>query len=165
MLIDLISGTRPNFVKIASLIKAKEKVSCSFNFRLIHTGQHYDDKLSKVFFKELEIPEPDINLNVGSKSHASQVGHIMIEYEKILTKNASRMCIVVGDVNSTMACAITAKKSNIEVAHVEGGIRSNDLTMPEEINRIVTDSISDYFFTTSKHANENLLYPHSQVPA
>ena len=157
MLIDLISGTRPNFVKIASLIKAKEKVSCSFNFRLIHTGQHYDDKLSKVFFKELGIPEPDINLNVGSKSHASQVGHIMIEYEKILTKNAPRMCIVVGDVNSTMACAITAKKSNIDVAHVEGGIRSNDLTMPEEINRIVTDSISDYFFTTSQYANENLL--------
>ena len=86
MLIDLISGTRPNFVKIASLIKAKEKVSCSFNFRLIHTGQHYDDKLSKVFFKELEIPEPDINLNVGSKSHASQVGHIMIEYENINKK-------------------------------------------------------------------------------
>ncbi len=156
MIVDIIAGTRPNFVKIASLINAKRKHRANFQIRLIHTGQHYDKKLSDVFFKELGIPLPDINLNVGSSSQASQVGQIMIKYEEVVLKNPPNLCVVVGDVNSTMACAITAKKMNIPVVHIEAGIRSNDLSMPEEINRIVTDSISDYFFTTSKFANENL---------
>ncbi len=156
MIVDIIAGTRPNFVKIASLINAKRKYRANFQIRLIHTGQHYDNKLSDVFFKELGIPLPDINLNVGSSSQASQVGQIMIKYEEVVLKNPPNLCVVVGDVNSTMAFAITAKKMNIPVVHIEAGIRSNDLSMPEEINRIVTDSISDYFFTTTKFANENL---------
>ena len=160
MKIDIIAGARPNFVKIAPIInqiKNKKEIGIDIDYRLIHTGQHYDDSMSKKFFKDLDIPLPDINLNVGSSSHAKQTADIMIGYEKILFKEKPDLCLVVGDVNSTMACAIVAKKMNINVAHVEGGIRSNDFSMPEEINRIVTDSISDYFFTTSKNANQNLL--------
>ena len=160
MKIDIIAGARPNFVKIAPIInqiKYKKEIGIDIDYRLIHTGQHYDDSMSKNFFKDLDIPFPDINLNVGSSSHAKQTADIMIGYEKVLFKERPDLCLVVGDVNSTMACAIVAKKMNINVAHVEGGIRSNDFSMPEEINRIVTDSISDYFFTTSKNANQNLL--------
>jgi UDP-N-acetylglucosamine 2-epimerase (non-hydrolysing) len=128
-----------------------------FAYRLIHTGQHYDRNMSESFFEQLGIPEPDINLGAGSGTQASQTAQIMIGYEKALETWKPDVCIVVGDVTSTMACAIVAKKAEIKVAHVEGGIRSGDLAMPEEINRMVTDSITDYFFTTSEEANHNLL--------
>jgi len=160
MLIDLIAGARPNFVKIAPIIdaiKKKQFEGTNIKFRLIHTGQHYDKNMSENFFLQLGIPEPDFNLNAGGGTQAEQTAKIMIEYEKILTNKKSFLCLVVGDVTSTMACTITAKKMNILVAHVEGGIRSGDMNMPEEINRIVTDSISDYFFTTSSKANLNLI--------
>ena len=158
--IDIIAGARPNFMKIASLFNAIKKISpdsINFSFRLIHTGQHYDDKMSKNFFKELGIPEPDYNFNVGSGSHAEQTSKIMVAYESLLKESPSNLCIVVGDVNSTLACAIAAKKQKIPVGHIEAGLRSNDLDMPEEINRIVTDSISDYFFTTTKQAAQSLI--------
>lgn len=159
MKITLIAGARPNFMKIAPIIKAivtVEKAGKSLSYRLVHTGQHYDDKLSKVFFEELEIPEPEVNLGAGSGTQSEQTAKIMIAFEKDLMQNPTDLVIVVGDVNSTMACTIVAKKMNTKVAHVEGGIRSGDMTMPEEINRIATDSLADYFFTTSKVANENL---------
>lgn len=147
-------------MKIAPIIHALQrarKEGSGHQYRLIHTGQHYDDKLSKVFFTELQIPDPHVNLGAGSGTQAEQTAKIMIEFEKDLVANPVDLVIVVGDVTSTMACAIVAKKLNTRVAHVEGGIRSFDMTMPEEINRLVTDSISDYFFTTSEVANENLL--------
>lgn len=158
MLIDLIAGARPNFIKIASIIRAiKNNPSKILDYRLIHTGQHYDKNMSESFFNDLNIPKPDYNLNSRSGTQAEQTAKIMIEYEKILFLKRPDLCLVVGDVNSTLACSITAKKFNIKVAHVEAGIRSGDMSMPEEINRIVTDSITDFFFTTSIHANENLL--------
>lgn len=157
MKIDLIAGARPNFVKIAALYYANKSISDKFSFRLIHTGQHYDEKLSGVFFKELGIPHPHFNLGVGSSSHAKQTGAIMVGYEEVLMKSKPDLVIVVGDVNSTMACTIAAKKLNIKVAHIEAGIRSGDMHMPEEINRILTDSITDYFFTTTPNASRNLL--------
>ena len=160
MKITLIAGARPNFIKIAPLIKAIEKKQsegANVSFRLVHTGQHYDKSLSETFFEELNIPKPNINLDVKSGSQAEQTAAIMIAFEKELLNNPCDLVIVVGDVNSTMACAIVAKKMNFKVAHVEAGIRSGDLTMPEEINRIVTDSITDYFFTTSTRASENLI--------
>ncbi len=125
-------------------------------FRLIHTGQHYDNRMSSSFFYQLHIPHPDINLEVGSGSQAKQTAAIMTRYEKLLLESPSDLCVVVGDVTSTMACAITAQKLGIPVAHVEAGIRSGDWSMPEEINRLVTDSITNWFFTTSEVANENL---------
>jgi UDP-N-acetylglucosamine 2-epimerase (non-hydrolysing) len=160
MKIDLIAGARPNFMKIAPIIEAIEKAKGEgkdISYRLVHTGQHYDKKMSGNFFDELGIPEPDINLESGSGSQAEQTTAIMVRYEKALMENRPDLVMVVGDVTSTMACSIAAKKlNNIKVAHVEGGIRSGDLTMPEEINRMVTDAITDYFFTTSDTANENL---------
>ena len=160
MQIDLIAGARPNFIKIAPIIEAIQKASAigkNINYRLVHTGQHYDKKMSDSFFEELGIPLPHINLESGSGSQAEQTATIMVRYEKVLLKERPDLVLVVGDVTSTMACSITAKKlNNIKVAHVEGGIRSGDLTMPEEINRLVTDAITDYFFTTSETANENL---------
>lgn len=159
MKITLIAGARPNFMKIAPIIRAvkhAQKAGKSLSYRLVHTGQHYDDKLSKVFFDELEIPHPDVNLGAGSGTQAEQTAKIMVAFERDLMENPTDLVIVVGDVNSTMACTIVAKKLNTKVAHVEGGIRSGDMTMPEEINRIATDSLADYFFTTSKVANENL---------
>jgi UDP-N-acetylglucosamine 2-epimerase (non-hydrolysing) len=159
MKITLIAGARPNFMKIAPIIRAIEnaqKSGHSIQYRLVHTGQHYDDKLSKIFFEQLEIPEPHVNLGAGSGTQAEQTARIMIEFEKDLIANPTDLVIVVGDVTSTMACTIVAKKLNTKVAHVEGGIRSFDMSMPEEINRIVTDSLADYFFTTSMVANENL---------
>ncbi len=160
MKIDLIAGARPNFVKIAPIIEAIEKASKkgeNISYRLVHTGQHYDKKMSGNFFEELNIPAPHINLESGSGTQAEQTAAIMMRYEKVLMECRPGLVLVVGDVTSTMACSITAKKSNnIKVAHVEGGIRSGDLTMPEEINRMVTDAITDYFFTTSQTANENL---------
>ncbi len=160
MKITIIAGARPNFIKIAPIIKAIEKKqseAINVSFRLVHTGQHYDKNLSDTFFEELNIPHPNANLEVKSGSQAEQTGAIMIAFEKELIQNPCDLVLVVGDVNSTMACAIVAKKMNVKVAHVEAGIRSGDMTMPEEINRMVTDSITDYFFTTSTSASENLL--------
>jgi len=159
MLIDLIAGARPNFMKIAPLIKAiqkKQQEGSSIQFRLVHTGQHYDKNMSDNFFQQLGIPDPDINLNAGGGTQAEQTAKIMMGYEKLLMDAPADLCLVVGDVTSTMACTIVAKKQGIKVAHVEAGIRSGDMTMPEEINRMVTDSITDYFFTTSEIANRNL---------
>ena len=157
VLIDIIAGARPNFMKIAPIIHSiQKKKNNKLKYRLIHTGQHYDNNMSTNFFEQLEIPLPHINLEVGSDSHANQTAQIMIKYEELLLQEPSKLCLVVGDVNSSMACAITAQKLCIPVAHVEGGLRSGDWSMPEEINRIVTDSITNYFFTTSKYANENL---------
>jgi UDP-N-acetylglucosamine 2-epimerase (non-hydrolysing) len=157
--IDIIAGARPNFMKIAPIISAIEnekRKGTAIDFRLIHTGQHYDKKMSGDFFLQLGIPVPHFNLDVGSGTQAEQTSKIMMRYEALLIESPSNLCLVVGDVTSTMACAIAAKKLNIDVAHVEAGIRSGDHTMPEEINRMVTDSITDYFFTTSEVANQNL---------
>jgi len=153
-LIYLVVGARPNFMKIAPLIKEfkKEKI----NFKLIHTGQHYDYNMSKVFFDDLGIPEPDIHLNIGSASHAVQTAKILIEFEKVLVRGKVSLVVVVGDVNSTLACALVAKKKKIKVAHIEAGLRSFNMEMPEEINRVLTDQISDFLFTTEKSAMINL---------
>lgn len=159
MKITIIAGARPNFMKIApiiSAIKMSADKGNNISYRLVHTGQHYDQKLSGSFFDELNIPKPDVNLEVGSGSHAQQTAQIMIEFEKDLMENPCDYVLVVGDVNSTMACAIVAKKLHTKVIHVEAGLRSFDLTMPEEINRMVTDAITDLFFTTSKGAGINL---------
>lgn len=159
MLIDLIAGARPNFMKISPIIDAikKEKENgTNIEFRLVHTGQHYDRNMSGSFFEELGIPEPNINLGAGGGSQAEQTAAIMTGYEKLLMEKPSDLCLVVGDVTSTMACAITAQKMHIRVGHVEAGIRSGDWMMPEEINRLATDAITNYFFTTSETANENL---------
>lgn len=160
MKITIVAGARPNFIKIAPIIKAIEKKQiegAKISFRLVHTGQHYDRNLSDTFFQELNIPKPNANLEVKSGSQSMQTATIMVAFEQELLQNPCDLVLVVGDVNSTMACAIVAKKLNIKVTHVEAGIRSGDMTMPEEINRIVTDSITDYFFTTSIWAGENLL--------
>lgn len=159
MLIDIIAGARPNFMKVAAVIRALDahrQQGGHLRYRLVHTGQHYDARMSGDFFEQLGIPEPDANLEVGSGTQAEQTAAIMVRYEKLLMESPSALCMVVGDVNSTMACAITAQKLCIPVAHVEAGIRSGDWTMPEEINRMVTDAISNYFFTTSEIANANL---------
>lgn len=160
MLIDLIAGARPNFMKVASIIDAirnAREEGKAIGFRLVHTGQHYDRNMSETFFEQLGIPEPDINLGAGGGTQAEQTAAIMTGYERLLMeKGRPDLCMVVGDVTSTMSCAITAKKMHVPVAHVEGGIRSGDRAMPEEINRLVTDSITDYFFTTSEVANHNL---------
>ncbi len=160
MKITIVAGARPNFIKIAPLIKAIEKQQSNgagVSYRLVHTGQHYDKNLSDTFFEELNIPQPHANLEVKSGSQSVQTAAIMIAFEEELLQNPCDLVVVVGDVNSTMACAIVAKKMHLKVAHVEAGIRSGDWTMPEEINRMVTDSITDYFFTTSTSASENLL--------
>lgn len=161
--VTIVAGARPNFMKIAPIInaieafnKSCENDSYKFLFRLVHTGQHYDDLMSKAFFEDLNIPLPNVNLHCGGGSQAVQTAAILIAFERELNDNPADLVLIVGDVNSTMACAIVAKKANTKVAHVEAGIRSFDLTMPEEINRIVTDSITDYFFTTSETANLNL---------
>jgi UDP-N-acetylglucosamine 2-epimerase (non-hydrolysing) len=159
MKIDLIAGARPNFMKISPIIDAIKKARVAgkpVDFRLIHTGQHYDKKMSNDFFTQLGIPEPDINLGAGGGTQAEQTAAIMTGYEKFLMKEKPDLCLVVGDVTSTMACSIVARKMNVKVAHVEAGIRSGDWLMPEEINRVVTDSITNYFFTTSEIANRNL---------
>ncbi len=157
--ITLIAGARPNFMKIAPIIhaiKAAQQEGKELSYRLVHTGQHYDKKMSGDFFEQLEIPEPDTNLEAGGGTQAEQTAAIMIGFEEELLNNPADLVLVVGDVTSTMACAIVAQKLHTKVAHVEGGIRSNDWTMPEEINRLVTDAITNYFFTTSEVANTNL---------
>ncbi|WP_367615692.1 non-hydrolyzing UDP-N-acetylglucosamine 2-epimerase [Pontibacter liquoris] len=160
MKITLIAGARPNFMKIAPIIHAILKAKSNgapISYRLVHTGQHYDQKMSDTFFEELQIPQPDINLEAGGGTQAEQTGAIMVAFEKELMNHPADLVLVVGDVTSTLACSIVAKKLNTKVAHVEAGIRSFDISMPEEINRLVTDSITDYFFTTSEIANTNLL--------
>jgi UDP-N-acetylglucosamine 2-epimerase (non-hydrolysing) len=159
MKITIVAGARPNFMKIAPVVHAMQNVKRKdkrLRYRIVHTGQHFDNNMRDNFFKELNIPEPDINLNCGSGSQAEQTGAIMVSFEKELIANPADLVIVVGDVNSTMACSIVAKKLNTKVAHIEAGIRSYDLSMPEEINRIVTDCLADFFFTTTEMANQNL---------
>jgi UDP-N-acetylglucosamine 2-epimerase (non-hydrolysing) len=159
MLVDIIAGARPNFMKIAPIIraiKARQAAGSTLAYRLVHTGQHYDEKMSGDFFRQLGIPHPDVNLEVGSGTQAEQTAGIMVGYEKLLLQQRSALCLVVGDVTSTMACAIAAQKLGVQVAHVEAGIRSGDWGMPEEINRMVTDAITNWFFTTSEVANANL---------
>ena len=170
MKITLIAGARPNFMKVAPIIKAikafndkndgmieAKPLNDGISYRLVHTGQHYDKNMSDTFFEELGIPAPDVNLGCGGGTQAEQTAAIMIAFEKELTAHPADVVLVVGDVTSTMACSIVAKKLNTKVCHVEAGIRSWDLTMPEEINRMVTDSLADYMFTTSDVANRNLV--------
>ncbi|MDD3195075.1 MAG: UDP-N-acetylglucosamine 2-epimerase (non-hydrolyzing) [Paludibacter sp.] len=159
MTLTLIAGARPNFMKIAPIIHAIQKAqqkSEEINYRLVHTGQHYDQKMSDTFFKELNIPEPDANFGCGGGTQVEQTAAILIAFEKELLMHPTDLVIVVGDVTSTMACSIVAKKLKTKVAHVEAGIRSWDLSMPEEINRMVTDVLADYYFTTTEIANQNL---------
>ena len=170
MKITLIAGARPNFMKVAPIIKAIKMANDAngdaalnganderITYRLVHTGQHYDKNMSDTFFEELGIPAPDVNLGCGGGSQAEQTAAIMVAFEKELMAHPTDVVLVVGDVTSTMACSIVAKKLNTKVCHVEAGIRSWDLTMPEEINRMVTDSLADYMFTTSDVANRNLV--------
>ena len=159
----LIAGARPNFMKVAPLIKCirsreteKKQNGVRLEYRLVHTGQHYDEKMSNVFFAELGIPAPDINLGVGSGSHAVQTARVMTGFETVCEQEKPDWVMVVGDVNSTMACTLVCAKMGIKVAHVEAGLRSFDRTMPEEVNRIVTDSLADLLLTPSPDADENL---------
>ena len=147
-LVDIIAGARPNFMKIAPIlhgIQARQTAGSALRFRLVHTGQHYDERMSGGFFAQLGIPQPGVNLEVGSGTQAEQTVGIMVGYEKLLLQQRSDVCLVVGDVTSTMACAIAAQKLGVPVAHVEGGIRSGDWGMPEEINRLVTDAVTNWF--------------------
>src|SRR5210317_1949411 len=152
-----IVGARPNFMKMAPIIEAMNKFPEQIQHLLVHTGQHYDQKMSKAFFDDLGMPKPDIDLEIGSGSQAEQTGKIMIAFEKVCEVEKPDLVIVVGDVNSTMACTITAKKLGIKVAHVEAGLRSRDMNMPEEINRLCTDVLCDYLYTTDRIADENLI--------
>jgi len=152
----LVAGARPNFMKVAPVYFELKKYP-QFKPIIVHTGQHYDKEMSELFFRDLKLPKPDIYLGVGSGTHAEQTSKIMIEFEKVCMKVKPHLVIVVGDVNSTIACALTSAKLLIPVAHVEAGLRSFDRTMPEEINRLLTDQISDFLFTTCEDANRNLL--------
>jgi len=151
-----VVGARPNFMKVAPLHRAFTVPGSGLSSVIVHTGQHYDEKMSKVFFDDLELPVPDIYLGVGSGSHAEQTARVMVEFEKVVQERRPDLVLVVGDVNSTLACSIVAAKLRVPVAHVEAGLRSFDRTMPEEINRIVTDSLSDLLFVTEKSGVENL---------
>jgi len=151
-----VVGARPNFMKIAPLIRAMNARKDRIEHLLVHTGQHYDKSMSDDFFVQLGIPQPDVNLGIGSASHAQQTAKILTAFESVLVEHNPDMVVVVGDVNSTMACALVAAKSGVKVAHVEAGLRSFDRTMPEEINRILTDALSDLLFTTEEAGNENL---------
>ena len=151
-----IVGARPNFMKMAPIIEAMNQHPDTIEHLLVHTGQHYDEKMSQAFFDDLGMPKPDMDLEVGSGSHAEQTARIMVAFEKVCLQEKPDLVIVVGDVNSTMACTITAKKLGIKVAHVEAGLRSRDMEMPEEINRLCTDVLCDYLFITDHFAKENL---------
>jgi UDP-N-acetylglucosamine 2-epimerase (non-hydrolysing) len=155
--ICIVAGVRPNFIKIAPIMRALRGRPQRFSPRLVHTGQHYDAGMSGVFFDELGISEPDWTLSSGSGSHAEQTARIMVEFEKYCRSHRPDHVVVVGDVNSTLACSITAKKERISVSHVEAGLRSHDMSMEEEINRVVTDSIADWFFCTEQAGVENLI--------
>src|SRR5881628_3464192 len=150
-----VVGARPNFMKIAPIVEEMKEVR-DLTSILLHTGQHYDDGMSDVFFRDLGIPIPDVYLDVGSGTHAEQTARIMVEFEKVCFREKPDLVVVVGDVNSTMACAIVAAKLLIPVAHVEAGLRSCDRSMPEEINRLVTDALADLLLTPSADADENL---------
>ena len=160
MKIISVVGARPNFMKIAPFIQAIEDSNknngSKIDHIIVHTGQHYNDTMSRAFFEALNIPEADINLGIGSGSHAEQVGHTMIAFEKVVQQEKPDWVVVVGDVNATCACSITAKKEHVLLAHIEAGLRSLDMTMPEEINRLVTDRLSDLLFTPDRLSNENL---------
>jgi UDP-N-acetylglucosamine 2-epimerase (non-hydrolysing) len=160
MKIISVVGARPNFMKIAPFIRAIEKHNLESRIEiqhvLVHTGQHYDVRMSEAFFKALGIPDPDINLEIGSGSHAEQVGYTMVAFEKVLLEQNPDWVVVVGDVNATLACSVVAKKLNIKLCHIEAGLRSGDMTMPEEINRLVTDRLSDLLFTPDLLSSENL---------
>jgi UDP-N-acetylglucosamine 2-epimerase (non-hydrolysing) len=157
MRIDLIAAARPNFMKVAPLYRALRKESEWCTARVIHTGQHYDANMSHAFFRDLGLDDPEVHLGVGSGTHAEQTGSVMIAYEKECLRNQPDWVVVVGDVNSTIACALAAKKLGIAVAHLEAGLRSRDWTMPEEVNRVATDAIADLLWTPSADADENLL--------
>lgn len=160
MKIFLVAGARPNFMKVAPLIeafRARRNRFPDLEPLLVHTGQHYDARMSEEFFRDLEMPTPDIQLRAGSGTHAQQTARVMVDFEQICLQHQPALVIVVGDVNSTLACAIAAKKLGIRIAHVEAGLRSRDMSMPEEINRLCTDVISDFLFTTDRLANENLM--------
>src|SRR5215470_7469103 len=150
-----VVGARPNFMKIAPVIDEMRRRSGSIQSLLVHTGQHYDETMSDSFFTDLQIPRPDINLGVGSASHAEQTARIMIAFEQVLIEHRPDWVVVVGDVNSTMAATLVASKMLVRVAHIEAGLRSRDRTMPEEINRIVTDALADLLLTPSRDADEN----------
>lgn len=156
MKIVSVVGTRPNFIKLAALIDEIKKHS-SIKHVLVHTGQHYDKEMSKLFFDDLKLPRPDVNLGIGSGSYGEQIGNIIIKLEKVLIREKPDLVIAVGDVNSTFAAALVAKQLGIKVAHVEAGLRSFDLAMPEEINRMLTDRVSDFLFTTEESGNRNLI--------
>lgn len=160
MKIFSVVGARPNFIKIAPFIRAIDAHNLKSNpgveHILVHTGQHYDDKMSKAFFEALDIPKADINLGVGSGSHAQQVGQTMIEFEKVLHAERPDWVVVVGDVNATLACSVTAKKEWVKCCHIEAGLRSGDMTMPEAINRLVTDRLSDLLLTPDELSSGNL---------
>src|SRR5436190_12841921 len=151
-----VVGARPNFMKIAPVIDEIRRRSLRIELLLVHTGQHYDESMSDSFFEDLQIPRPDINLGVGSGSHSEQTARIMIAFEQVLLKHPPDWVVVVGDVNSTVAAAMVAAKLLVRIAHVEAGLRSRDRTMPEEINRVVTDALADLLLTPSLDANENL---------
>ncbi len=150
-----VVGARPNFMKIAPIIDEMKK-HADIEATLVHTGQHYDEKMSKLFFDDLGLPVPDVYLGIGSGGHGEQTGKVMIEFEKIMQQNKPDIVLVVGDVNSTIACGLVAVKLGIKLAHVEAGLRSYDRGMPEEINRVLTDQISDYLFLTERSAFLNL---------
>ena len=161
MKIISVVGARPNFMKIAPFIHTIEDYNKNYPFDgiehiLVHTGQHYDDRMSKVFFESLKIPDADIHLDIGSGTHAEQVGNTMIAFEKVLKEEKPDWVVVVGDVNATLACSVTAKKERIKVCHIEAGLRSGDIDMPEEVNRLVTDSISDLLLTPDLLSSNNL---------
>jgi UDP-N-acetylglucosamine 2-epimerase (non-hydrolysing) len=158
--IFLVAGARPNFMKVAPLLealRARQDQLPKLQPLLVHTGQHYDAQMSDEFFRDLGMPTPDIHLGAGSGSHAEQTARVMVAFEKICLEHKPALVVVVGDVNSTLACAISAKKLGISVAHVEAGLRSRDMSMPEEINRLCTDVISDFLFTTDRLADQNLI--------
>jgi len=152
-----VVGARPNFMKIAPVMRAMRGARPPLPVRLVHTGQHYDPELNSQFFRALEIPDPDVNLEVGSASHAVQTAEILRRFEPVLDQERPAAVLVVGDVNSTLACALVAAKKGVAVIHVEAGLRSFDRAMPEEINRVLTDQISDLLFITEKSARGNLL--------
>jgi UDP-N-acetylglucosamine 2-epimerase (non-hydrolysing) len=156
MKIFLVAGARPNFMKIAPLWEEMQKYLDKITPQIIHTGQHYDKEMSDVFFRQLQLPAPEFFFNTGSGTHAEQTSRIMLQFERICIENRPDLIVVVGDVNSTLACSLTGAKLQIPVIHIEAGLRSFDRRMPEEINRIVTDAVSDLLFTTSRDVNENL---------
>ncbi len=151
-----VVGARPNFMKVAPLVEAMKRREREFTPLVVHTGQHYDSMMSDAFFRDLDLPQPDLLLNVGSGSHAAQTAAVMERFEPVVLREKPDWVLVVGDVNSTLACALVCVKLGVKVAHVEAGLRSRDRTMPEEINRLLTDQISDLLFTPSRDADDNL---------